>query len=101
MVAGFPGNEPATVGDLAERLQIRHHSAVGLVDRLVADGLMRRILTPEDKRKVRLALTEEGLDALDALSAVHRDELRRSAPRLVALLHTIAPPLGETPGQPH
>lgn len=85
-IRGFPGGAQATVGDLAERLGIRHHSAVGLVDRLVASGYLVRRVDSADRRRAILSLTARGENALAALSAVHREELRRIAPLLALLL---------------
>lgn len=78
--------EPTTVGDLAERLCIRHHSAVGLVDRLVASGHVLRKADAADRRRMNLSLTLKGEKVLAALSAVHRRELRRITPVLKPLL---------------
>lgn len=85
-VEGFPGRERATVGDLAEQLQIRPHSAVGLVDRLEKLGFLLREPSPGDRRRVHLRLTPKGREALERLSAVHREELRRIGPHLRSLL---------------
>lgn len=85
-VKGFPGRDRASVGELAERLQVRHHSAVGLVDRLEQAGLLARQRSPDDARRVLLAVTPRGERLLARLSAAHRDELRRLRPHLVALL---------------
>jgi len=85
-IKGAPVGLPVTVGALAERLGIRHHSAVGLVDRLAKRALVRRRADPTDRRHVRVELTN-GADALLAgLSLAHRDELRRLAPLLRTLL---------------
>lgn len=89
-VKGFPGRDEITIGELAERLQVRHHSAVGLVDRLVAQGYLRRISGAEDRRQVFLGLTEQGSALLERLSAAHRDELRRIGPTLRTLLERLA-----------
>src|SRR2546423_13286134 len=59
-IKGFPGRDCVTVGELAERLQLRHHSAVGLVDRLVADRLVERNPSAEDRRQVFVQLTRRG-----------------------------------------
>ena len=88
-VAGFPEGETVSIGDLAERLKIRHHSAVGLVNRLVTEGLMERTPRTNDRRKVSLALTPRGNAILQTLSETHRDELRREGPHLVALLQSL------------
>jgi DNA-binding MarR family transcriptional regulator len=85
-IKGFPGHERASVGELAERLSVRHHSMVGLVDRLVSKGLLRRFRDRHDRRRVRLGLTGKSQTLLAGLSLVHRDELRRLAPLLRALL---------------
>jgi len=85
-IKGYPGGGRVTVGALAERLGIRHHSAVGLADRLVESGYLARRTDPEDRRRAILLLTALGEKALAALSAVHREELRQIAPRLGPLL---------------
>jgi DNA-binding MarR family transcriptional regulator len=74
---GFPGREWATVGELAERLQLRHHSTVELVNRAQGQVLVHRIPDPADARVVRVGLTSEGEQVLAELSALHRDELER------------------------
>jgi DNA-binding MarR family transcriptional regulator len=74
---GFPGREWATVRELAERLQLRHHSVVELVNRAQVQGLVERAAHPDDARAVRVVLTEDGEQILARLSALHRDELRR------------------------
>jgi DNA-binding MarR family transcriptional regulator len=89
-VEGFPGRNWATLGELAEQLQIRPHSAVGLVDRLEKAGLMLREPAPEDGRRVHVRLTPRGREALERLSAVHREELRRIGPHLRGLLDDLA-----------
>jgi DNA-binding MarR family transcriptional regulator len=88
-IMGFPGREQVTIGELAERLQIRHHSAVGLVDRLVAQGLVTREHSAGDRRQVYVALSEHGLALLEQLSTAHREELRRLGPQWRALLEQI------------
>ena len=76
---GFPGREWATVTELAERLQLRHHTVVELVDRAAREDLVARTPDPDDARSVRVVLTGSGQRALGLLSALHRDELRRMA----------------------
>ncbi|MGH7001191.1 MAG: MarR family winged helix-turn-helix transcriptional regulator [Stellaceae bacterium] len=83
---GFPGGERATVGALAARLAIRHHSMVGLVDRLVAKALIRRRSVASDRRQIKLELTPKAQSRLARLSVAHRNELERLAPLLRALL---------------
>ncbi|MFN8218292.1 MAG: MarR family winged helix-turn-helix transcriptional regulator [Solirubrobacterales bacterium] len=66
-----------TVGEAAEYLALRHHSAVGLVDRAEAGGLIERVRDPEDHRIVHLRLTAEGERIIHRLSSAHLEELRR------------------------
>jgi DNA-binding MarR family transcriptional regulator len=91
-IKGYPGGAQVTVGDLAERLGIRHHSAVGLVDRLVESGYLVRRADDLDRRRAILSLTLSGEKALAALSAAHREELRRIAPLLGPLLSQLGTP---------
>nr|WP_275588513.1 MarR family transcriptional regulator [Microlunatus panaciterrae] len=74
---GFPGRDWASVSELAERLQVRHHSVVELVDRTEQQGLVQRASHPDDARAVRVQLTRSGEQALARLDQLHRDELRR------------------------
>jgi len=76
-LAGFPGREWATVKELAERLQLKHHSVVELVNRAQQQDLVARTADPDDARVVRVVLTAAGKRALGLLSALHRDELQR------------------------
>jgi DNA-binding MarR family transcriptional regulator len=88
-IKGFPGRRPASVGELAARMELRHHSAVGLVDRLVRRLLVRRVPDPVDRRCVRLHLTRRGDALLRRLSAAHREELRRIGPGLRRILNRL------------
>lgn len=90
-IKGYPGGGEATVGNLAERLGIRHHSTVGLVDRLASRGYLVRRADPHDRRRTLLSLTASGEQALAGLAAAHRQELRRVAPLLKALLGRLGP----------
>jgi DNA-binding MarR family transcriptional regulator len=74
---GFPGRDWATVRELADRLQLRHHSVVELVNRAHGEGLVERASDPHDRRVARVLLTSKGQNILARLSALHRDELRR------------------------
>ncbi len=74
-IAGFSHKGSATIGQLAEFLQVRHHSVVGLVDRAEAMGLVRREISPDDRRVVQVSLTAEGLRKLRMLASLHRKEL--------------------------
>jgi DNA-binding MarR family transcriptional regulator len=85
-IEGFPGRNRVTVGELATQLQIAHHSAVGLLDRLAALELVQRVPSREDRRKVIVSLTRKGRCVLEKLYRVHRAELRVVGPQLSALL---------------
>jgi DNA-binding MarR family transcriptional regulator len=74
------------IGELAERLQIQHHSAVELVNRLEAGGLVRRYRGTEDRREVLLELTSRGEKTLRELSLDHRAELLSQGPQLLNML---------------
>lgn len=91
-IKGFPGDTPPTMGDLAERLCIRRHSAVELVDRLVQGGLLERRHSPDDRRRVLLILTPAAETCLRKLSATHLDELRRTSATLRDILDRIGDP---------
>lgn len=88
-IKGFPGRDYVTIGELAERLQIKHHSAVGLVDRLVLEKLVQRDASAEDRRCVNIRLTARGEAVLEELSALHREQLRRIGPELSTLLQSL------------
>jgi DNA-binding MarR family transcriptional regulator len=84
-VRGHEDRRGPTIGDLAELLLLRHHSAVELVDRAVRAGLVHRIPDREDHRAVRVRLTPVGSRRLGDLSAAHLEEIRRLGPALGAL----------------
>ena len=77
-IKGFVDSGPATVGDLARFLLIRHHSAVELVNRMEKRGLIRRASDPKDARRVHLRLTAKGEQKLQAISRMNLGELRRA-----------------------
>lgn len=70
------GGAPS-IGDVAHHLLLRHHSAVELVDRTVAAGLLERVGDADDQRVVRLRLTATGAEKVEALAAAHLEELSR------------------------
>ena len=88
-IKGFPGRNSITIGELAERLQIRPHSAVGLADRLVSGRLATRRPDRQDRRQVHLALTARGEAVLERLSTAHREQLRRMGPQIGQLLERL------------
>jgi DNA-binding MarR family transcriptional regulator len=74
---GFPDRDWALIRELAERLQLRHHSVVELVNRAQDQGLVLRTPHPNDARAVRVSLTKNGEKIIGRLGSLHRDELRR------------------------
>ena len=93
-IKGFPGGcQRATIGELAERLQIRHHSAVGLVDRLESQALVARAQDGADRRQVYVVLTPSGEERMTELSQSHRQELARIGPNIRAMLDRLSNPL--------
>ena len=78
-IRGHIGNEPPTVGELAEALQVKHHSAVGLVDRIVQRGFARREPSTVDNRRVHVVITPAGDEILRSLTSAHREEHRQLA----------------------
>jgi DNA-binding MarR family transcriptional regulator len=84
-VRGHGDSRGPTIGDVAGYLFLRHHSAVGLIDRAEAAGLVERLEDPDDRRVVRLRLTPKGAGILVQLSQVHLEELTRLAPEMRAL----------------
>jgi DNA-binding MarR family transcriptional regulator len=75
-IEGFPGRNWATVGELAERLQAKHHAVVALVTRCEALGLVARVSSTVDRREVHVRLTKAGAERLEKLADLHRAELR-------------------------
>lgn len=88
-IKGFPERDKITNGELAERLQIKHHSAVGLVNRLEMQNLIAREQGETDKREVYLALTRHGEDLLRQLTEIHQAELQNLAPHLTEILKSL------------
>ena len=85
-IKGVREDAAPTIGYLAERLRIQHHSAVELVDRLVEAGLVVRTPDPADRRRVRLQLAPLAEQHLAELSTSHLAELKRIRPALLELL---------------
>jgi DNA-binding MarR family transcriptional regulator len=75
-IKGFPGRDWATVSELAERLQAKHHGVVSLISRCEAAGLVSRGAGRTDRRVTEVKLTPHGNRVLEALAALHRRELR-------------------------
>lgn len=72
---GFPGRDWASVSELAERLQAKHHGVVALVSRCEAAGWVTRRMSTDDQRRVEVRLSAAGLRCLEQLARLHRDEL--------------------------
>lgn len=77
------------MGDLAERLQLRHNSVVELIDRLAGHGLVQRSRAGADRRQVSVRLTRKGEAVLHKLSRDHRAELQSVGRELAAALQAI------------
>jgi len=90
-IRGHGNPDGPTIGEVADYLLLRHHSAVGLVDRAEVAGLVRRVRNHDDHRVVRLQLTAEGATRLEALSALHLEELDRLALDVPATWAGLAP----------
>jgi DNA-binding MarR family transcriptional regulator len=88
-VKGLPKDQRPRIGELAERMQIQHHSTVELVNRLAAAGYVRRQRGGEDRREVLLSLTPKGEKILGELSLHTRAELRMQGPALIAALRRV------------
>ena len=85
-IKGHPGGREPAISDLAAALLLRHHSAVELVDRAQAAGLVERGDDPGDGRVTRVRLTADGEARLARLTPAHIDELRNLAPVLEQLV---------------
>lgn len=88
-VRGLPADLRPTVGTLADRLVVKHHTLVELLDRLEAVGLARREPDPNDKRVVLVSITQRGRQMLDRLSIAHRSELAKTAQTLLEAVKTV------------
>jgi DNA-binding MarR family transcriptional regulator len=86
---GLPPDLRPRIGELAEQLQIQHHSAVELVDRLEVSGLVRRQRGTQDRREVLVALTPAGEKVLRELVLHHRAELLSRGPALIEALRRV------------
>jgi DNA-binding MarR family transcriptional regulator len=85
-IRGLPQGAVATIRNLAERMALKHHSAVELIDRLESHGLVRRNRSPGDKREVRVSLLAQGSKLLDRVARERLSELKASG---VALANAI------------
>jgi len=85
-IRGFPKRDSITVGELALKLKIEPHSAVGLVARMETEGLVTKAADPHDRRRVLIRTTPRGERTLKHLSAAHKAELARVGPALKKIL---------------
>ena len=90
-IKGLPADRAPTITALAERLCVKHHTTVALVDRLEERALVRRERDDADRRQILLRLTPAGERLLRRLSVLHRQQLRTIAPILVDALTAILP----------
>ena len=88
-IKGMPADVRPRIRELASRMEIRHNSAVELVNRLEARGFVQRTRAEDDRREVLLALTPKGEKVLAELALHHHDELRSAGPELVTALRRI------------
>jgi len=88
-VRGLPDGLKPTVGALAERMQLQHHSTVELIDRLVDRGFLCRLRATDDRRKVLIKLTHDGEAFLKTLSLHHLQELQNAGPNFVKILQSL------------
>jgi DNA-binding MarR family transcriptional regulator len=84
-IKGHPNPAGPTIGEIANYLVLRHHSAVELVDRAVQDGLVKRKRDASSKSVVRVTLTKRGLAKLDTLAETHLQEITHLAPTMKTL----------------
>jgi DNA-binding MarR family transcriptional regulator len=89
-IEGFPGRNWVSMGELAEQMRIAHHSAVGMVDRMEGLGLVKRVTSEHDRRRVQISVTRKGRSLLEKLYRIHRAELRLVGPQLASLLKKAA-----------
>ena len=87
-IKAHPGKS-LTISPLSERLQVKHHSAVNIVDRLVERKLIRRTAGEEDRRERHLGLTAKGEELIDELAAVHYNELRSRSGEMIKALQRL------------
>src|SRR2546423_10402118 len=82
-IRAFERKDGVTISELSERLQIKHHSAVNIVDRLVEKKLIIRSAGESDRRRRHLSLTSKGEQVIASLAGIHRKELRGRSPDMI------------------
>lgn len=96
-VRGLPDNLKPTIGVLAERMQLQHHSTVELVDRLADRGFLVRLRATDDRRQVLVKLTHDGEEFLKTLSLHHLHELQSAGPKFVKILQGLIESVEDSP----
>lgn len=88
-IKGMPEGVRPRIRELANRMQIQHHSAVELVNRMEAKGYVQRERGQDDRREVLVSLTPKGEQVLAELAGHHHEELRAAGPRLISALQRL------------
>jgi DNA-binding MarR family transcriptional regulator len=96
-IRGHPDRAGPTIGEVADYLVLRHHSAVGLIDRAATAGLVKRTPDPNSNSVVRVTLTPTGIGKLDSLAETHIQELAHLAPTMGTLWQQLEQADGDTP----
>jgi DNA-binding MarR family transcriptional regulator len=105
-IKGLPDRVHPTIGALAERMQLQHHSTVGLIDRLVDRGFLVRLRATDDRRQVLVKLTRDGENCVRRMALHHVHELQSTGPRFVGILQSlldnefISPEIRNSPPHP-
>lgn len=89
-IRAYAPQSKLSIRDLAEQLQVRHHSTVGIVDQLVDRSVVVREVSPHDRRKVLLTLTEQGEELIRRLAPPHHQELARLSPEIIQTLQRLS-----------
>jgi DNA-binding MarR family transcriptional regulator len=88
-IKGSSGANGVTVREISERLQVKHHTAVSLLDKLEARKLATRKRATTDRRNVNVQLTKAGASLLACLATIHRRELQQRSPEIIKALRRI------------
>jgi DNA-binding MarR family transcriptional regulator len=101
MIRGLRDGEEATVRTLAERLALKHHSAVELIDRLETHGYVRRTRGRDDRRRVLISLLPRGERVLEVVAQERINELRSHGHQLVRAIEQLLEPAGKSKSGNH
>lgn len=88
-ISGMPDGVDPTIANVAERMLLKHNSAVELVDRTLEQGLLRRFADPFDQRRIRLVPTPKGEQLIASLAGYHIEELEQTGPELIRALRQV------------